>query len=104
MSQYGWRIGSVAAGALALVVAARMGWQAAYIACAIFALPAMAVGLLLGEPARHREPIIRRGLSAVTDSVLAPLLGRLQELADGATATGGRRVELGPTVVAAQQL
>ncbi len=74
MSQYGWRIGSVAAGALALVVAARMGWQAAYIACAIFALPAMAVGLLLGEPARHREPIIRRGLSAVTDSVLAPLL------------------------------
>lgn len=74
MSQYGWRIGSVAAGALALVIAARMGWQAAYIACAIFALPAMAVGLVLGEPARHRDPIIRRGISAVTDSVLAPLL------------------------------
>ncbi|WP_407676439.1 AmpG family muropeptide MFS transporter [Povalibacter uvarum] len=74
MSQYGWRIGSVAAGALALVIAARLGWQAAYIACAIFALPAMAVGLVLGEPARHRDPIIRRGISAVTDSVLAPLL------------------------------
>jgi PAT family beta-lactamase induction signal transducer AmpG len=74
MSQYGWRIGSVAAGALALVIAARLGWQAAYIACAVFALPAMAVGLVLGEPARHRDPIIRRGISAVTDSVLAPLL------------------------------
>ena len=74
MSQYGWRIGSVAAGALALVIAARMGWQAAYIACAIFVLPAMAVGLILGEPKRHRDPIVRRGLGAVADSVLAPLL------------------------------
>ncbi|RRQ95686.1 MFS transporter, partial [Enterococcus faecalis] len=41
MSQYGWRIGSVAAGALALVMASRVGWQGAYLACAIFALPAM---------------------------------------------------------------
>ncbi len=73
MSQYGWRIGSVAAGALALVIAARMGWQAAYIACAIFIVPAMLVGLLLGEPPRHREPIIRTGFKAVFDSVLAPL-------------------------------
>jgi MFS transporter, PAT family, beta-lactamase induction signal transducer AmpG len=73
MSQYGWRIGSVAAGALALVIAARMGWQAAYIACAIFVVPAMLVGLLLGEPPRHREPTIRKGVKAVFDSVLAPL-------------------------------
>ena len=34
MSQYGWRIGSVAAGALALVLAARVGWEIAYLACA----------------------------------------------------------------------
>jgi MFS transporter, PAT family, beta-lactamase induction signal transducer AmpG len=73
MSQYGWRIGSVAAGALALVIAARIGWQAAYIACAIFVVPAMLVGLLLGEPPRHREPTIRKGVKAVFDSVLAPL-------------------------------
>ena len=39
MSQYGWRIGSVAAGSLALVLAARLGWQIAYIACAGLALP-----------------------------------------------------------------
>ena len=29
MSQYGWRIGSVAAGSLALVLAARIGWHGA---------------------------------------------------------------------------
>jgi len=73
MSQYGWRIGSVAAGALALVVAARIGWQAAYIACAVFALPAMLVGLLMGEPVRHRNPVTRQGIKAVVDSIVAPL-------------------------------
>ncbi|HKX38929.1 MAG TPA: MFS transporter, partial [Burkholderiales bacterium] len=40
MSQYGWRIGAAAAGALALVLATRVGWTAAYVACAAFALPA----------------------------------------------------------------
>ena len=44
MSQYGWRIGSVAAGSLALLVATRYGWTAAYILCALFALPAMLTG------------------------------------------------------------
>jgi PAT family beta-lactamase induction signal transducer AmpG len=73
MTQYGWRIGSVAAGALALVVAARFGWQAAYIACAFFAVSAMTVGLLLGEPKRHREPTRRQGWSAVGNSIVAPL-------------------------------
>ena len=65
MSQYGWRIGAAAAGALALVLAARVGWSAAYVACAAFALPAMLVGVVMGEPARHREPAkphgVRRG-------------------------------------------
>src|SRR5207302_597607 len=47
MSQYGWRIGAAAAGALALVLAARLGWTAAYLACAAFALPAMLVGMVM---------------------------------------------------------
>lgn len=54
MTQYGWRIGSAGAGALALVVAARAGWEVAYLACATFALPAMLTALVLGEPARRR--------------------------------------------------
>jgi len=74
MNQYGWRIGSVSAGALALVVAARAGWEAAYIACAIFILPAMIVALILGEPPRHREPMQRQSWSALGASVVAPLL------------------------------
>ncbi|RJG53550.1 MFS transporter [Sphingobium terrigena] len=74
MSQYGWRIGSVAAGALALVLAARIGWEGAYLACAIFALPAMLTGLLLGEPERHRDPLARRGAGEVWRSIAGPLM------------------------------
>lgn len=73
MSQYGWRIGSVSAGAVALVVADGAGWQAAYLACALFALPAMAVALVLGEPTRHREPTRREGLAAAWEAIAGPL-------------------------------
>ena len=72
MSQYGWRIGSVAAGALALVLAARVGWEIAYLACAVFALPAMITGLVLGEPKRHREPTARKGLGEAFAAVIGP--------------------------------
>lgn len=74
MSQYGWRIGSVAAGSLALYVAARGGWSTAYLMCAAFALPAMLTGLLLGEPARHRPPPPRTGLAQAWQAVAGPLL------------------------------
>lgn len=74
MSQYGWRIGSTAAGALALVLAERMGWNIAYIACAAFALPAMLAALIMGEPARHREPAIKRTRSEVLASIVGPLM------------------------------
>ncbi|WP_407692317.1 AmpG family muropeptide MFS transporter [Rhizorhapis suberifaciens] len=73
MSQYGWRIGSVAAGGLALVLAARVGWEGAYLACAMFALPAMLTGLAMGEPARHREPGGRRGAGEIWQSIVGPL-------------------------------
>ena len=72
MVQYGWRIGSVAAGALALVLAARVGWEIAYLACAGFALPAMITGLLFGEPERHREPAKRRGMGEAVGAVYRP--------------------------------
>ncbi len=74
MSQYGWRIGATVAGALALVLAARVGWTAAYIACAAFALPAMAVGLVMGEPARHREPAKPHGVAEAIVAYFSPLL------------------------------
>jgi PAT family beta-lactamase induction signal transducer AmpG len=73
MSQYGWRIGAAAAGALALVLAARIGWSAAYAACALFALPAMLVGVVMGEPARHRAPAPARGPAEAMAAYFSPL-------------------------------
>jgi PAT family beta-lactamase induction signal transducer AmpG len=73
MSQYGWRIGSVCAGALALLIAEHAGWGAAYTACALFALPGVAAGLWLGEPARHREPPPQRGMAEAISAVISPL-------------------------------
>jgi PAT family beta-lactamase induction signal transducer AmpG len=74
MSQYGWRIGSVAAASIALVIAARAGWQLAYIACASFALPAMIVGLVCGEPTRRCAAAARARLAAIADSVIGPFV------------------------------
>lgn len=74
MSQYGWRIGSTAAGALALVLASRVGWQAAYLACAAFALPAMLTGLIMREPPRRLIVVAKRGVREVWKSVVGPII------------------------------
>ena len=73
MSQYGWRIGAAAAGGLALVLAARAGWAAAYAACSAFALPAMLTAAVMGEPARHREPAPARGAAQAVRAYFSPL-------------------------------
>lgn len=72
MSQYGWRIGSAVAGAIALVLAARYGWHFAYAACAVFALPAMITAVVLGEPERHQVVAQKRGLGEVWASIAGP--------------------------------
>jgi MFS transporter, PAT family, beta-lactamase induction signal transducer AmpG len=78
MSQYGWRIGSAGAAAVALVVAGRYGWSTGYMACALFALPAVIVGLVMGEPARRVVTITKRGVGEVFQSVLGPFAEFLQ--------------------------
>ena len=60
MSQYGWRIGAASAGAFALLIAQEYGWSVAYIASVIFVLPAVLVGVFLGEPARNGEIVVPR--------------------------------------------
>tara|TARA_A100001391_G_scaffold114041_2_gene76821 strand:- start:902 stop:2239 length:1338 start_codon:yes stop_codon:yes gene_type:complete len=72
MSQYGWRIGAGLAAAVALLVAARGGWQLAYMACALFAFPAMLTALILGEPARHKVEIVRTGIAEKWKSIAGP--------------------------------
>ena len=74
MSQYGWRIGSAGAGAIALVVAARHGWEAAYLTCAALALPAMLTALIMGEPERRRAPVERRGFASAAAAVWRPFV------------------------------
>ncbi len=82
MSQYGWRIGAAAAGGLALWLADDFGWAFAYAACAAFALPAMSVGLLFGEPARHRPPPEKRTFGEAIINFIKPLTEFLRR--DGA--------------------
>jgi len=61
-----------------LVLAARFGWSAAYLACAVFALPAMLAGAVMGEPARHREPAPARGIAEALAAYFRPLVEFLQ--------------------------
>jgi PAT family beta-lactamase induction signal transducer AmpG len=74
MSQYGWRIGSVAAGALALVLASRFDWHIAYVACGVFVLPAILTGLILGEPKRHHVVNQKQSLRQIADTIVTPLI------------------------------
>jgi MFS transporter, PAT family, beta-lactamase induction signal transducer AmpG len=74
MSQYGWRVGAASAGAVALVIAARYGWAAAYAACALFALPAMLVGVVMGEPSRRRPPAPAANLVEAVVGYFSPLV------------------------------
>jgi PAT family beta-lactamase induction signal transducer AmpG len=73
MSQYGWRIGAAAAGAVALVVAARAGWSAAYAVCTLFALPAMLTGVVMGEPLRRSTLAQATGIAAALHGFVSPL-------------------------------
>ena len=73
MSQYGWRIGSVAAGSLALYVASAGDWGKAYMLCAGFALPAMLTGLFVGEPTRHITIGSKGGISQIGNAIIKPL-------------------------------
>ncbi len=72
MSQYGWRIGSVAAGALALFLASRVGWTLAYAVCAAFVVPAVIVAFWRGEPARRRVPAPLRGPAEIVRGFVEP--------------------------------
>lgn len=74
MSQYGWRIGSATTGAMALLIASSYGWTVAYISCAVFTLPAILVGLFMGEPQRHIEPTQPKDLWEALVDYFSPLM------------------------------
>ncbi|MDG2091355.1 MAG: MFS transporter [Gammaproteobacteria bacterium] len=74
MNQYGWRIGAATTGAVALLLASRFDWTFAYISCAVFALPAILVGVFMGEPKRHIESTTTKGLINALIEYFSPLL------------------------------
>ena len=74
MSQYGWRIGAASAGAFALLIAQEYGWSVAYVASAIFVLPAILVGVFLGEPTRNYERVVPSGRFQGIFEYFSPLL------------------------------
>ena len=78
MSQYGWRVGSTAAAALALVAASRLGWHLAYMVTLVFALPAMVTALVVGEPLRRIVTKHRQTLAEVGRAIVAPFVEFLQ--------------------------
>ncbi|PZU51331.1 MAG: MFS transporter [Sphingomonas sp.] len=77
MSQYGWRLGSNGAGAIALFIANRAGWDIAYLAASFFAIPAVIAGFLLGEPVRRTAVMAKEKaepfLKQVQSTFIAPL-------------------------------
>ncbi len=74
MTQYGWRIGSVAAGSLALVISGRADWHLGYLVCAVFALPAMLTVLVCGEPQRHHDIARKSGVSEAFKAIWGPFV------------------------------
>src|SRR5690606_10861090 len=78
MSQYGWRIGAAAAGAVGLVVAQHWDWTTAYIVCALFALPAMLAALIVGEPERHKEIAGRKSSGELVQAIIGPFVDFFQ--------------------------
>ena len=74
MSQYGWRIGSAAAGAPRPGRRGKIRMEPRAMRSApLFALPAMLTGLVVGEPARH-VAIEKKGASAVWASIIGPFV------------------------------
>ncbi|WP_150292369.1 AmpG family muropeptide MFS transporter [Sphingobium estronivorans] len=78
MSQYGWRIGAAAAGAVGLVVAQHWNWTVAYLACSLFALPAILAALVVGEPQRHREIATRQSVGNLAQAIVGPFIDFFQ--------------------------
>ena len=74
MGQYGWRIGSAVVSAGALLIATRAGWTAAYMASAVFALPAVLTALVMGEPSRHKAVLGRDDRPGLVQAVIGPFV------------------------------
>ena len=74
MSQYGWRLGATLAASLALYVATRSNWTLAYMACAVFVLPAILASFVMGEPSRRLPPKPTNGFISFFKNLASPFV------------------------------
>ena len=54
-AEIGWRVGTLAGGAGALILADRIGWSGAYLGMAMLTLPGLAAALLAPEPSNDEK-------------------------------------------------
>ncbi len=84
-AEIGWRVGTLAAGAGALLLADRVGWRGAYLAMAVLMAPGLAAALLAPEPetdmAREGRRTDGPGLLATIVAPIRELVGRLGPMA-----------------------
>ncbi|MCJ2081858.1 AmpG family muropeptide MFS transporter [Methylobacterium sp. J-090] len=81
-TEIGWRIGNLAAGAGALLLADRIGWRGAYLCMAALMLPGMIAAVLAPEPPSDQRPHLAG--TGFIDTIWAPireLLARLGPMA-----------------------
>ena len=67
----GWRIGNLAAGAGALLLADRIGWRGAYLCMGALMLPGMIAAVMAPEPPSDKRPHLARG--GFVETVWSPI-------------------------------
>src|SRR5262249_53404787 len=77
-TEIGWRIGNLAAGAGALLLADRIGWRGAYLCMAALMLPGMAAAVIAPEPPSDKRPHLARG--GFVETVWSPIRELLTRL------------------------
>lgn len=81
-TEIGWRVGNLAAGAGALLLADRIGWRGAYLCMGALMVPGMIAAVLAPEPSSDKRPHLAR--EGFVDTVWAPIRELLTRLGSAA--------------------
>ena len=80
-AEIGWRVGTLAGGAGALVLADRIGWHGAYLGMAVLTLPGLVAALMAPEPAREEKAAEPRSFVVTIWEPIRELIVRLGPMA-----------------------
>ncbi len=79
-AEMGWRVGTLAAGAGALLLADHVGWRGAYLGMAALMAPGLLAALLAPEPESDKEGDRRRDAGREGPGLLATIIEPIREL------------------------